>query len=667
MQYSAGLDSESVIQQLSDGYVETDLNGNILKANIAAQKMFQDKVQILYGQNFPKLFESHSEKQIKSIFKTLIKEGSLTKIKAILRSGDRNVHVEISSNLLYSNGRPYKVFNIIRDISDSFVKQEETKKLAERLQASEKEANLGCFEYNETTGERWWSSQMFHIYGLDPELGIPMDDFVFKFCHPDDLSEFVNHIRKVKEQKLDYDIIHRVIDESGNLKWLKKKGEYSSNEFGDTIFFGTVQDVTDLYKVKEQIEKNSKLIEIINQAQQFLILEGSASDILHKTCAYLAEQTQTDAVYLYKNDQNENYFLRAHSSAETQEQINVAPKFYNYQHAGLKEWYEELKKERVIDSNEDEINNLERSFMGKYGIKSMLLIPIHLDNFYYGFLGFDQRSLNKNWTDLEKNILLSFAKKVGYFLQRSDFLKELETNLEIQKNQNKELLKRNNEIDNFVYATFHDLRAPITNMLGLLNVSQANKESHETVLNNMEFMVNKLYGIVNEIGEYAKNIRLPLEPEEISFDWMIQYIKEIIDQSEHKKTEFNFNILGIHNLITDKLRLKIVIRSLLQNAIFYAQVDKKPQVNIELELTQRKGCIRIENNGPTLKPKNKNEIFKMFTTYDNRSKGSGLGLYVANESIQKLKGKLNYTSRSGRTTFTAQIPNLKLEANTEGE
>lgn len=659
MQYSTGLDAELVIQQLSDGYIETDLNGNILKANIAAQQLFADKVQILFGQNFPKLFESHTEKQIRNIFKELIKEGSLTKQRTLLKTKNRRIQVEISSNLLYSNGKPYKVFNIIRDISENYTKQEETQKLAERLQSSEKEANLGCFEYNETTGERWWSNQLYEIYDVSIENGVPNTEFVINSCHPEDYDEFKSHVENVQTYRGEYNIIHRSLNSRGQLKWLKKKGEYTTNHKGDNIFFGTVQDVTDLYKVREQIEKNSKLIEIINQAQQFLILEGSASDILHKTCAYLAEQTETDAVYLYKNDENTNYYLRAHSSAETQEQLNVTPKFYNYQHAGLKEWYEELKQERVIDSNQFNMKNLERSFMGKYGIKSMLLIPIHLENVYYGFLGFDQRNLSRDWTDLEKNILLSFAKKLGYFLQRADFLKELKDNLEIQKKQNKELLKRHNEIDNFVYATFHDLRAPITNMLGLLNVSKVNKESHENVLGKMDFMVNKLYGIVNEIGEYAKNIRLPLELEEVSFDSIVSYIKEIIDASEYKNTNFNFNILGINSIKTDKLRLKIVIRSLLQNAIFYAQSEKKPLVGIELELGTKKATIKIENNGPVLKPKNKNEIFKMFTTYDNRSKGSGLGLYVANESIQKLKGKLSYTSRAGRTIFTANIPYLE--------
>ena len=143
-----GLDAETVIQQLTDAYIEIDLNGNILKANISAQKLFEDKVQVLYGQNFPKLFEEQTEQKIKRTFKMLLREGKLSKQHAVLRTKDKTIHVEISSNLLYSNGKPYRIFNVIRDISESYRKQYETQRLAERLQLSESEAKLGCFEHN---------------------------------------------------------------------------------------------------------------------------------------------------------------------------------------------------------------------------------------------------------------------------------------------------------------------------------------------------------------------------------------------------------------------------------------------------------------------------------------------------------------------------------------
>ncbi len=654
-----GLDAETVIQQLTDAYIEIDLNGNILKANISAQKLFEDKVQVLYGQNFPKLFEEQTEQKIMGTFKQLLREGKLSKQNAVLKTDNKMMHVEISSNLLYSNGKPYRIFNIIRDISESYRKQYETQRLAERLQLSESEAKLGCFEYNNSNDMRWWSKQMFEIYECQELEEVPEEGFVNSICHPEDLERFQVHFNEVTEHRTPYNIIHRVITKSGIVKYLQKKGEYKSNSLGEEIFFGTVQDVTDLYRVKEQIAKNSKLLEIVNQAQQYLILDGEPYSILHKSCAYIAEETGTDAVYLYKNSDDNDYYLRAHSAPEIQEQLDNSPKHYSYSKSGLMEWYNALKNEEVTDSNISKLDSLERSFMNKYGIKSMLIIPIHLDNHYYGFLGFDHRSSIKKWTDLEKNILLTFARKLGYFLQRADFLIELENNLKRQQEQNKELLKRNDEIDNFVYATFHDLRAPITNMLGLLDVSSQKEGTEKIVLDKMEFMVNKLYGIVNEIGEYAKNIRLPLEYEAITFDQIVTMLKGVFDSKADIKTNFGLGINGIHTLVTDRLRMEIVIKSLLENAIFYSQSAKQPNVRVDIDLTPTKAIFSVENNGDYVRPKNKNDLFKMFTTYDNKSKGSGLGLYIAREAVIKLEGKISYTSRPSRTIFKAVIPNVR--------
>ena len=56
------LDSDVIIQQLSDGYVEIDLMGFILNYNSAAEQIFDGKTRVLRGKNFARLFEESSEK-----------------------------------------------------------------------------------------------------------------------------------------------------------------------------------------------------------------------------------------------------------------------------------------------------------------------------------------------------------------------------------------------------------------------------------------------------------------------------------------------------------------------------------------------------------------------------------------------------------------------------
>ena len=140
------------------------------------------------------------------------------------------------------------------------------------------------------------------------------------------------------------------------------------------------------------------------------------------------------------------------------------------------------------------------------------------------------------------------------------------------------------------------------------------------------------------IGEYAKNIRLPLEYEAITFDQIVTMLKGVFDSKADIKTNFGLGINGIHTLVTDRLRMEIVIKSLLENAIFYSQSAKQPNVRVDIDLNpQQRPFFSVENNGDYVRPKNKNDLFKMFTTYDNKSKGSGLGLYIAREAVIKLE------------------------------
>ena len=97
---------------------------------------------------------------------------------------------------------------------------------------------------------RWWSKQMFEIYECQELEEVPEEGFVNSICHPEDLERFQVHFNEVTEHRTPYNIIHRVITKSGIVKYLQKKGEYKSNSLGEEIFFGTVQDVTDLYPCK---------------------------------------------------------------------------------------------------------------------------------------------------------------------------------------------------------------------------------------------------------------------------------------------------------------------------------------------------------------------------------------------------------------------------------
>lgn len=103
------------------------------------------------------------------------------------------------------------------------------------------------------------------------------------------------------------------------------------------------------------------------------------------------------------------------------------------------------------------------------------------------------------------------------------------------KRQNKELKKVNNELDQFVYKTVHDLRAPLTNLMGLLGLMRT--ETDRNILSSyfdlQEKSIERLDTFVQKITTYTKNRRLPISNQPLD-------LKTLID-----------NVLNDHNFITN--------------------------------------------------------------------------------------------------------------------
>ena len=96
------------------------------------------------------------------------------------------------------------------------------------------------------------------------------------------------------------------------------------------------------------------------------------------------------------------------------------------------------------------------------------------------------------------------------------------------KNQYDELQKTNKELDKFVYSVSHDLRAPLTSMLGVIKISEK-KTTDELILKHFGILkksITKLDGFILDILEYSRNARLDIKKEPIDFNEMLSDVTE---------------------------------------------------------------------------------------------------------------------------------------------
>jgi PAS domain S-box-containing protein len=230
--------------------------------------------------------------------------------------------------------------------------------------------------------------------------------------------------------------------------------------------------------------------------------------------------------------------------------------------------------------------------------------------------------------------------------------------------KNVELNKINAELDRFVYSASHELRAPLTSLLGLINLAVMETEDHHLITDMMfmEQVITKLDYTIQDIIHYSQNSRVAIENEPIDFNLIIN---DILDSMRYKD-EFHLIIkdVQIENkklFLSDKVRIRMILNNLISNAIkFYDPTKSRSNISIKIKTGLRKAEITVEDNGIGIPDDHLDSIFKMFYKGPNKQSGSGLGLYIVKESIEKLKGTLRVKSKHGKgTSFSIIIPGAK--------
>ncbi|WMN10853.1 PAS domain-containing sensor histidine kinase [Marivirga salinae] len=231
------------------------------------------------------------------------------------------------------------------------------------------------------------------------------------------------------------------------------------------------------------------------------------------------------------------------------------------------------------------------------------------------------------------------------------------------KKQNRELKKLNTELDSFVYSASHDLKAPLSSIKGLINLAK-NENDKEQLANYLDLVdqsINKLDDFIKDIVDLSRNSRQDVKSEPIDFQ---QIVKDTLENYQYlqnyDKIEKQIEIDSDVDFYSDKRRLKVIFNNLISNSIRYFNpyIDN-PYVKISIKTDKEKSVIKILDNGLGIENQYLEKIFDMFFRASNNSKGTGIGLYIVKETIQKVNGEIKVESEIEKgTTFTVTIPNL---------
>lgn len=219
------------------------------------------------------------------------------------------------------------------------------------------------------------------------------------------------------------------------------------------------------------------------------------------------------------------------------------------------------------------------------------------------------------------------------------------------------------ELERYIYKSSHDIRAPISSILGLANVAIDELKDHELATQYFKIIkqqTERLDAILNRL----LTMTVVRDGEKVLH--LIDFNKEISEligslslMPGFDKLDITVDIENKRRFYCDRSQIISVLQNLIENSIKYR--DERKKVN-RLEIQVRDADeginIRISDNGIGVPLHLQKEMFRMFFRASNDKPGTGLGLFTVRQSVRRLNGQISFESKEDDgTKFFIYLPN----------
>ena len=460
-----------------------------------------------------------------------------------------------------------------------------------------------------------WNKGINTIFGYkENEIG-HNSNWWFDKIHPEDSIKMSVKLYSFLEQKtVKWQDEYRFKCADNTYKYVLDKGFLLKDENGKgTRMIGAIQDIT---KQKEE-EQRLKLLEtVITQSKDsIIIIEGESY-----------EGTIPKIIY-------SNPAFSIMSGYQFDEIVGKSPDMFMGKNSDLNE-YEKLIK-AINDKKECQIETISYTKKNEEYLVQFSMIPVY-----------NSENELLHWISIQRDI--SQQKK-----------EEIEKEKLIL-----ELIQKNKDLKQFSYITSHNLRAPLSNLSGLLTLIEdipiENLELKE-ILNGF----NKSTHLLNEtINDLVKVIvikeNLSLHKEAIKLeDIFTKVIDQLSFQIKSSKPTININLKNASILNSNKAYLESIFLNLITNSLKFKSENRALEINISANKIGNAVTILFSDNGIGIDLKrNHDKVFGLYQRFHNHADSRGLGLYLVKSQVESMGGTIEIESEVNKgTRFTLTFKN----------
>ncbi|MCW3070974.1 MAG: domain S-box-containing protein [Bacteroidetes bacterium] len=223
------------------------------------------------------------------------------------------------------------------------------------------------------------------------------------------------------------------------------------------------------------------------------------------------------------------------------------------------------------------------------------------------------------------------------------------------------LKSANRDLETFIYRASHDLRGPLSSIMGLTNVSrlEITDEKALSYIDMISLSTKKLDDTLIGLVQSMALKDVAKFEDEIDFKGMIdETFNKFQFYEGFSRMNFMVDISLSAPFVSSRLILQPVIQNLIENSIKYQDVNaENSYTNISISDTANEVRIVFRDNGIGMEPSIHEKVFDVYYKGTQSSKGSGLGLYIVKTALEKINGSIELKSARGKgSTFTIRLP-----------
>jgi len=433
----------------------------------------------------------------------------------------------------------------------------------------------------------------------------------------------------------------------------------------------TIRDLTELKLAMEEVDKQNRILETISRVSA-LMLEPDINAFefsIYQAMEIIAHGINADLIDIWRlrKDKDETYYTLAYEwtegalfGSDTDNGNNNEIKLT--EHLIIPYMENILSKGRTINSTVADLPSEAQVELKKHGIVSVLMMPIILNEEYWGYIGAFDLKNSRLFTENEELLLRSSRQMIASAMMRMEMTKDI-----MQKSQLLEYEVSSKR--DFLARMSHEIRTPMNAIVGMTELAMREKMSNtaiEHVMTVKQAGIN-LLSIINDILDFSKIESGNMEIAQASYalsSLMYDIISIIRMRMAYTRIRFIVDIDSKlpGGLIGDEAKIRQILINLLGNAVKYTEKGYVKLIvtgdvvddNLNLKMI-------VADSGIGIRKEDHESLFRKYIQVDKERnvgiEGVGLGLSITSGLVEAMGGSISVESEYGKgSEFTVIIP-----------